>query len=63
MGKDEGSFYYWLGASDLCKEGDWYWMNSKQPVADDIWYSGNAYITSFFSFSVSFPYIDCRRTE
>ena len=35
----EGSYYYWLGASDLYQEGEWTWINSKDPVGSFIWHS------------------------
>ena len=31
---------YWGGATDLGREGQWYWMNSLLPVEDFVWANG-----------------------
>ena len=36
----DGSFHYWLGGSDLAREGDWKWLNSGEPVPNFIWNRG-----------------------
>ena len=30
---------WWIGGSDEGSEGEWYWINSQQPVEDFVWRS------------------------
>jgi len=32
-----GNHNYWIGATDLGKEGEWFWMTSRKPVAYTSW--------------------------
>jgi len=36
----EGTSSYWLGASDEDEEGEWFWLNSREPVGDFVWFQG-----------------------
>jgi len=36
-----GSHNYWIGATDLGKEGEWFWMTSRKPVTYTSW-AGNS---------------------
>ena len=37
MWDHEGSNYWWTGATDLGREGSWYWASSLTPVGQFIW--------------------------
>ena len=40
----EGEYYFWLGGTDRGLEGSWIWENSREPVADFVWYGDNPYL-------------------
>ena len=35
------SSFWWTSATDLGREGHWYWASSLSPVPDFVWYSGS----------------------
>ena len=36
-----GGTWWWLGATDTSREGDWVWMASLSPVEQFVWYVNN----------------------
>ena len=36
-----GQKIWWVGATDLGEEGDWFWLRSKERVGEYIWFGPN----------------------
>ena len=37
---ESGAHQWWIGGTDMGNEGDWFWIKSKEPVAEFIWHQG-----------------------